>query len=346
MRRRLGWIPWLAMGAGIVLAPTVLPPVMATEILIYAIVAVAANLLIGYAGLFTFGQAAFFAVGGYSAGYLLAHHQVSLPAALLTGIVAGGVSAAIIGAICIRRVGIYFIMLTFAFNQMIYYIAYSWHSVTGGEDGMAGIVRPPVELGALGRISLDRPLAFYALVAVVFLVCFAAMVRVVDSPLGKIVIAARENSRRVASIGYNVQRAQVLMFTISGVFTGVAGALYGMLYWIMPIDAVHWMNSGYIVFMVLIGGTSSLFGPVIGTAIFIALQDIFSTFWARWPLLFGVVVVAVVLFLQGGVIELVERASALLARRRLGREEARAGVTAPAGAVVEAAGDAPPAPRE
>jgi branched-chain amino acid transport system permease protein len=129
-------------------------------------------------------------------------------------------------------------------------------------------------------------------------------------------VAARENSRRVASIGYDYQRAQVLMFTISGVFTGLAGALYGMLYWIMPIDSVHWLNSGYIVFMILIGGTSSPFGPVIGTTIFIALQDIFSTFWARWPLLFGAVVVAVVLFLQGGVVQLVERTSLVLARRR------------------------------
>ncbi len=345
MNGRAGWIAWLAMIAGIVLAPAVLPAAMATEIVIYAIVAVAANLLIGYAGLFTFGQAAFFAMGGYGAGYLLANHQVSLLTALLIGSVAGGVSAAIIGAICIRRVGIYFIMLTFAFNQMIYYIAYSWHSVTGGEDGMTGIVRPAVELGGLARISLDRPLAFYTLVAVVFLVCFAAMRRVVDSPLGKIVLAARENSRRVASIGYNVQRAQVLMFVIAGVFTGLAGALYGMLYWIMPIDAVHWLNSGYIVFMVLIGGTSSLFGPVMGTAIFIALQDIFSTFWARWPLLFGVVVVAVVLFLQGGVIELVERARGLVARRRLGRDQARAEVAGSSGGI-DVTTDAAPAPRE
>jgi branched-chain amino acid transport system permease protein len=322
MRHRRQWIAWSALGAGVLVAPAVLPPAMATEILIFAIVAVAANLLIGYGGLFTFGQAMFFGVGGYTAGYLLAHYQVSLLTALLVGALAGGISAAVIGAICIRRVGLYFIMLTFAFNQMIYYIAYSWQSVTGGEDGMRGIVRPPIDFFGVGRITLSHPLAYYALVAVTFLVCFALMYRVVESPLGKIVIAARENNRRVASVGYNFQRAQILMFTISGVFTGLAGALYGMLYWIMPIEAVHWLNSAYIMFMVLIGGTSSPFGPVVGTMIFIALQDIFSTIWARWLLMFGAVVIGVVLFLQGGVIELLERVSAALQRRKLGQEEA------------------------
>lgn len=343
MKGRSRWIAWGVLLAGIVAAPRVLPPTMATEILIFAIAAVAANLLIGYAGLFTFGQAAFFAVGGYSAGYLLAHYKISLLAALLIGGAAGGASAAIVGAICIRRVGIYFIMLTFAFNQMLYYVAYSWQSVTGGEDGMKGIVRPSVGLGA-ARIDLDRPLAFYALVAVVFVVCFAAMCRVIDSPLGKIVIAARENSRRVASIGYNFERAQVLVFTIAGVFSGIAGVLYGMLYWIMPIDAVHWMNSGYIVFMVLIGGTSSAFGPVAGTAIFIALQDVFSTIWARWPLLFGALVVAVVMFLQGGVVELVERCATFLARRRMSREVPAAAGLGPEAAMPAA--ERPAGPRD
>jgi branched-chain amino acid transport system permease protein len=315
MRAGTPWVPWLLLLAGIVGAPLVLPPAMATEILVFAIVAVAANLLVGYAGLFTFGQAAFFGVGGYAAGYLLANHQAGLLTALVVGAVAGGISAAIVATVCIKRIGIYFIMLTFAFNQMVYYVAYSWQTVTGGEDGMKGITRPPVDLGGI-QWSLDRPRAYYAFVAIVFVLCFVAMWRIVHSPLGTIIVAARENSRRVASIGYDYQRAQVLMFTISGVFTGLAGALYGMLYWIMPIDSVHWLNSGYIVFMILIGGTSSPFGPVIGTTIFIALQDIFSTFWARWPLLFGAVVVAVVLFLQGGVVQLVERTSLVLARRR------------------------------
>ncbi len=313
----------LLLTAGVIVLPMVLPWNMATEILIYAIVAVAANLLLGYSGLLSFGQASFFGFGGYSAGYLLAHYHLPLILPLLVGALAGGFVAAVVGALCIRRTGIYFIMLTFAFNQMFYYLAYQLRTVTGGEDGMTGITRPAIHLPLLPEISLNSDLNFYILIAVIFAVCFAIMFRVVESPFGKIVIAARDNARRAASIGYNVQRAQILMFVISGTITGLAGAIYSMLYWIMPIDSIHWLNSGNIVFMVLIGGTSSPFGPVLGAAIFIWLQDLLSIFWARSLLLFGAVVVAVVLFLQGGVIELFRRAATYLQRRRALVAEAR-----------------------
>jgi branched-chain amino acid transport system permease protein len=318
--------PWGALIVAIALAPIILPPTIATEIVIFATVAVAANLLIGYAGLFSFGQAAFFGVGGYVGGWLLANLELPIMVPLLAGAISGGVAAAIVGSVCIRRAGMYFIMLTFAFNQMIYYIAYSWRDVTGGEDGLAGIVRPPI--GVSGhQIDLDDPIVFYIFVSAIFMVCFALMLRIVNSPFGKIVVATRDNGRRAASIGYDVRRAQTLMFVISGTFTGLAGTLYSMLYWIMPIDAVHWLNSGYIVFMVLIGGTSSLFGPIIGAAIFIALQDFLSTIWARWSLLFGGIVVLMVMFLQGGIIELFERIATGSRRRRMRRDVAVLGAS-------------------
>lgn len=296
-----------ALLAGIVIAPFLLPPIIAAEILVWALVAVAANILIGYGGLFSFGQAALFGLGGYLGGYLLVHGTPSLVTALLASAAAGAIGGALMGWVCVRRVGIYFIMLTFAFNQLVYYVAYSWREVTGGEDGLVGIMRPTVLVPGLPGVDLDEPLAFYITVATVFLLAFLAILRVVGSPLGKLLIAAKENPRRAASIGYDVHRAQTLAFAISGAFTGMAGLFYAMLYWIMPIDGVHWLNSGYIVFMVLIGGTSSMFGPVIGASIFILLQDFLSTIWARWPLLFGAAIIAVVLFLQGGVIELFSR---------------------------------------
>jgi branched-chain amino acid transport system permease protein len=305
-------LAWGVLLVAIVAAPFVLPPTIATEILIFALVAVSANLLIGYGGLFSFGQAAFFGIGGYVCGYLLANYDLGLLVPLLAGAVSGGASAALVAFVLVRRVGIYFIMLTFAFNQMVYYTAYSWRSVTGGEDGLAGITRPKTLLPNFIPVNLDDATNFYVLVAVVLILGMAALLRITASPLGKVLLAAKENPRRVSSIGYNVYSAQTVAFAISGTFTGLAGALYPMLYWIMPIDAVHWLNSGYIVFMVLIGGTSSMFGPVIGAAIFILLQDFFSTIWARWPLLFGGVIIAVVLFLQGGVIELFTRLGRLV----------------------------------
>jgi branched-chain amino acid transport system permease protein len=324
-------IAYLVLVAGIALAPFLLPPTIATEILIFAIVAVAANLLIGLSGLFSFGQAAFFGLGGYTGGWLLANFDLPLVVPLLAGALVGGGAAAAIGAICIRRAGMYFIMLTFAFNQMIYYVAYSWRDVTGGEDGLAGIVRPDIGLFGASSIDLNGPLAFYVLVSALFLISFAMMSRIAGSPLGRIMVATRDNTRRAASIGYNVSNAQTLVFALSGAFTGLAGVLYSMLYWIMPIDAVHWLNSGYIVFMVLIGGTSSLFGPVMGAAIFIWLQDFFSTIWARWPLLFGLVVVAVVMFLQGGITELFERVARSVRTRRLATPAGQPDAAAQAG---------------
>lgn len=315
-------LAWAIMLAGMAAAPFLLPTANATELLIFGLVAVAAYLLIGVGGLFSFGQAALFGIGGYVGGWLLANTEQPLVVPLLAGGAAAAAFGAVMGWLCVRRGGIYFIMLTFAFNQMVYYLAYTWRDVTGGEDGLAGILRPTSLVPGV-RLNLDDPLTFYAVTAVIVLLSFLALWRVAASPLGRILVAARENPRRTASIGYDYYNAQTLAFAISGFFSGMAGVLYAMVYWIMPIDSVHWLNSGYIVFMVLIGGTSSMFGPMIGATIFILLQDFFSMLWARWPLLFGAVVIAVVLFVQGGVVELIGRVRDWLRRRAAARAEGR-----------------------
>lgn len=314
----------LAQGASVVAiavaAPLALPVNIATEILIFSIFALATNLLVGRAGLYSFGQAAFFGAGGYAAGFLFVHTDAPLLAGLALAVATGAALAAAIGAMSIRRTGIYFMMLTFAFNQMIYYLAYSWRSVTGGEDGLGGIGRPALWLPGLGSLDLGDHRAFYVLTAVCFLLVFLLLYRLTHSPLGLVLEAARQNARRTASLGYSVYRAQLLAFVVAGGLSGLAGALFAMLYRIMPIDAVSWANSGNAVFMVVIGGISSMLGPIFGAAIFIWLQGFFSLIWARWPLLFGVFVILVVLFLKGGVVELFERLCA-----RLGGKAARAG---------------------
>lgn len=298
----------LVLVAAVALLPFAIPVNIATEIVIFGLFAMSTNLLIGTAGLYSFGQAAFFGVGGYVAGYLAVHGLAPLPVVLLAAALAAGLMALVIGGFSIRRTGIYFMMLTFAFNQLVYYIAYSWHSVTGGEDGLAGIRRLPLDLPFVGRLGFDNHLAFYALAAVIFLAGMAALRRIVESPFGVVLAAARQNPRRTASLGYPVHQAQLLAFVLAGAIAGIAGALFGMLYRIMPIDSVHWVSSAYVVFMVLIGGTRSMLGPVIGAAIFIWLQGLFSLVWARWPLLLGLFVIVVMLFLPGGVLDLAERA--------------------------------------
>jgi len=298
-----------------VIAPLVMPINIATEILIFGIFAMSTNLLIGVSGLYSFGQAAFFGVGGYVAGYCFVHTSLPLSVGLLLAMLGAALVAGLVGAFSIRRTGIYFMMLTFAFNQMIYYLAYSWRAVTGGEDGLGGIRRPALDIPFVGSVDLGNHVNFYVVAAALFIASAILLFRLARSPLGLVLDASKQNPRRTASLGFSVYRAQWIAFVVAGAIAGLAGALFALLYRIMPIDAISWTSSGNVVFMVVIGGMSSVLGPVLGAAIFIWLQGFFSLVWARWPLLFGVFIILVVLFLRGGVAELFDRARQLFARK-------------------------------
>lgn len=288
--------------AAVVVLPLVVRPVVAAEIWIFAIAAMALNLIFGYTGMLSFGQATFFGLAAYTAGLMMIHWQASLPAVLVAGTLVGALAAAVLGYVCIQRVGTYFIMLTFGFNQMFYFIAYKWTSLTGGDDGLPGIPRPPLGIGLLS-IRLDTSVRYYVFVAAAFLLAFYAMKRVADSPLGVIFQAIRENPGRAAAVGYDVKRYKWLAFTIAGAFTGFAGVLYSMMFGIVPLEAISWIISGDIVFMVLIGGIGNLYGPLVGAAVFKWLSETVSVVWERWPLMLGVALVLVVLFLRGGLVE-------------------------------------------
>ena len=282
----------------VLVLPIVVRPAIATEIWIFAIFGLGANLLIGYTGLLSFGQATFFGSAAYVAGYLLKHLGINVFLALAAGVGVGALSALAVGYLCVQRSGIYFIMLTFALNQLFYFIAYQWTSVTGGEDGMPGIPRP-----AIAGLDFKNPLVYYAFVSALFLASLWAMKRIVASPLGRILQAIRENEVRAAAIGYNVPRFKLGAFVIAGAFSGLAGVLYAMLFGIVPLEAISFVFSGNVVFATLIGGSGSLYGPIIGSVVFIWLSESVSLVWERWPLLLGVAFVIVVLFFRGGVVE-------------------------------------------
>jgi branched-chain amino acid transport system permease protein len=290
--------PWLAVFAAVVLLPVLVRHAIATEIWLFAIFGLGLNLLLGYTGLLSFGQATFFGSAGYVAGYFLKHHGIDVFLALAIGVAVGAVTAAAVGYLCVQRSGLYFIMLTFALNQMFYFTAYQWTSVTGGEDGMPGVPRPNV----LG-LDIHAPLAYYVVVAALFLVSLWMMERIVSSPLGKILQAIRDNELRAEALGYDAARMKLAAFVIGGAYSGLAGVLYAMLFGIVPLEAVGFVFSGNVVFATLIGGTGSLYGPVIGSFVFIWLSESVSVVWARWPLLLGVAFVVVVLFFRGGVVE-------------------------------------------
>ena len=284
--------------AAVVLLPFIVRPAIASEIWIFAIFGLGLNLLLGYTGLLSFGQSTFFGSAAYVAGYLLKHYAIGVFAALGIGVAVGAVSALLVGYLCVQRSGLYFIMLTFALNQLFYFIAYQWTSVTGGDDGMPGVPRP-----AMLGIDFRDPVAYYIFVSVLFLLSLWLMKRIVDSPLGKILQGIRENEVRAEAVGYHVPRFKLLAFVIGGAFSGLAGVLYAMLFGIVPLEAIGFVTSGNVVFATLIGGSGSLYGPIIGSFVFIWLSESMSVVWARWPLLLGVAFVIVVLFFRGGVVE-------------------------------------------
>jgi branched-chain amino acid transport system permease protein len=299
----------------VVVLPLVVRPVVAAEICIFAIAAMALNLIFGYTGMLSFGQATFFGLAAYTAGLMMIHWKAPLLVVLAAGTLVAALAAAVVGYVCIQRVGTYFIMLTFGFNQMFYFIAYKWTSVTGGDDGLPGIPRPPLALGPLS-IGLDTSARYYAFVGAAFLLAFYAMKRVVDSPLGVVFRSIRENPGRAAAVGYDVKRYKWLAFTIAGAFTGFSGVLYAMMFGIVPLESISWIISGDIVFMVLIGGIGNLYGPLLGAAAFKWLSETVSLVWERWPLILGVALVVVVLFLRGGLVEALTRIQEAIGGRR------------------------------
>src|SRR5499427_8430315 len=301
----------VAVLAAVLLLPLVVRHAIGSEIWIFAIFGLGLNLLLGYTGMLSFGQATFFGSAAYVAGWLLKHHGINAFAALGIGVAVGAASAAFVGYLCVKRSGLYFIMLTFALNQLFYFVAYQWTSVTGGEDGMPGVPRP-----ALLGIDFKDPLNYYVFVSALFLGSLWIMRRIVGSPLGKILQAIRENEMRAEAVGYNVARFKLLAFVIAGAFSGLAGVLYAMLFGIVPLEAIGFVASGNVVFATLIGGSGSLYGPIIGSFVFIWLSESMSTVWARWPLLLGVAFVIVVLFFRGGVVEAWARFWAWRAARR------------------------------
>lgn len=296
--------------------PFVQRPVVAAEVLTLGIAAVAANLLLGYTGMLSFGQALFFGLGAYCAGVLTTKFGVSAYLAIPAAVALSAVAAWLIGLVCVRRSGLYFIMITFAFNQMLFFVAYSWTSITGGEDGLPGVRRPAL---------IDDQWSFYIFTAVLFLASLCIMKLFVDSPTGRILQAIRDNPARAAATGHDVGRYKLIAFVMAGLFTGLAGAIFAFVFGIVPIDKIDWRFSGDIVFMTLIGGSGSFIGPVIGAAFYTWLQETVSHYWDRWPMILGIVFALVVLFFRTGIAGMAEALAARLSPKRGTAKEMEAG---------------------
>ncbi|MGH6947643.1 MAG: branched-chain amino acid ABC transporter permease, partial [Kiloniellales bacterium] len=275
--------------------PVLLPMPLAIDIVILAVAAVAFNLMLGYAGMLSFGQAAFLALGGYTAGYLLKHVGLSALPVLAAGTLAGTLGALATGVLTARLRDVYFILMTLAVAQLVYFIALSWRDVTGGPSGLSGFDRPALDLLVM-EISLASPVIFYVFACSVFLIVFGVFYAIVRSPVGLTLRAIKENQDRLEAVGYPVGHYKLFCFTVSGAMTGAAGALYALQWQLVPASIASMNQSATIVFMSILGGAGHPLGPVVGAAVYTWLSDVISTYWARWPLIFGIFIILVVYF--------------------------------------------------
>ncbi len=306
LRNRLGLILGLGAALVILLVPPLLgryPTYLATTILMLAIFSLGFNLLFGYTGLLSFGHAAFYALGAYvCAKVLLAYPSIIL--GLLAGVVAAGVGALIIGFLSVRHTRIYFSMLTLAFGMMVHSIIWKWREVTGGDDGLVGIIRPNLDLGFL-EINLNRPENFYYFTAVILLASIFLMQRIVNSPFGLVLQAIRDSETRAAFCGIPVRRYRLAAFVISGLYAGLAGSFVAPLERAVTPVYAHWTFSAEPVLATLLGGINSFLGPVVGAFLFRLLKEVVVRYTEYWQLALGIIVVILVLGFRGGVVSVV-----------------------------------------
>lgn len=308
----------LLLGGILVVFPFVLPyPGLATEILIYALAAVAFDLCLGYTGVILLCQASFFGTGVYATGLTLIHLSPNIFVAILFGMLVSTGLAAMIGFLSTRRAHAYMVLLTLAFNEMVYFIAYEWKSVTGGDDGLRGIARPNLDIPGILSINLQPSIRYYYFVFFVFLLCFIVIRRITISPFGRILQGIRENEARAQSIGYDTRLFKIIVIAIGGMFMGLAGGLYSMFIAFAHIHNVDFNTSIMILLMTVIGGMGTLIGPVIGAFIMVVASDTASAYWERWPVILGVICILIVLFARGGIWSMLQ---ALLIRAQKNRE--------------------------
>jgi branched-chain amino acid transport system permease protein len=265
MSRKLGYT---AVLLGLLIAPFVLYPVLLMKILCFALFACAFNLLIGFTGLLSFGHAAFFGGAAYVTGHALKVWGVPFELGLLIGTAFAAATGWLIGGLAIRRQGIYFTMITLALAQMLFFV-FLQAPFTGGEDGLQSIPRGYL----LGVIDLRNDLTMYYVVLAIMVATFALIVRIIHSPFGQVLKAVRENEPRATSLGYEVARYKLLAFVLSAALAGLAGSVKAVVLGFGTLSDVHWSMSGLVVLMTLVGGMGTLFGPVLGAIIIIALEN-------------------------------------------------------------------------
>jgi branched-chain amino acid transport system ATP-binding protein len=283
-----------------------------TEVLVFGLFALAFDVMLGHAGVMSLGHSAFLGVAAYTTGLLLARFRAPVEVSLVAGAVGGLLTALVVGALVLRKRGVYLAMLTLAMSQVFYYAALMWTPVTGGTDGLGNL--PVLHLSApLGWRLSKRPMTRYYVVAGIIVAAVLVIRHILASPLGRAMRAVKANETRAAACGYDTRRVKLAAFAISGFFSGLAGALLTVVLEFVPIENIHWPMSGTVLIMALFGGTGTLLGPFVGAGVFIWMRDFLSKHLEYWEVFVGGAFVLIVLFLPDGIVGSLNR---LLARRR------------------------------
>jgi len=274
---------------------------MSIHILILSVFALGFNLLLGYTGLLSFGQAGFFAMGAYASAKIL----LVMPSLLLgavAGAIAGGISALILGYLCVRHSRIYFSMLTLSFGMMIYSLAWKWRDVTGGDDGLVGIPRAPFQIPGILSINMTPMGNYYYFVLIISLIAIFVFYRIVNSPFGLTLKGIRDSENRVSYAGISIRNYRLLSFTIAGLYAGLAGSFLPPLESTVTPPLAHWTHSAEPVMVTLLGGIHTFSGPIVGSILFYLIKDIIVRYTQYWLIWFGSIVVFLVLVFRGGIV--------------------------------------------
>ncbi len=288
---------FIAMVGFLVVAPSFIYPVFMMKVMCFALFACAFNLLIGFGGLLSFGHAMFLGAAGYASAHAAKVWGLTPELAIAFGTGCAAVLGWLAGLLAIRRQGIYFAMITLALAQMVFFFCLQ-AKFTGGEDGIQAVPRGKL----FGIVDLTQPLAMYAVVLVVFVAGFGLVYRVIHSPFGQVLKAIRENETRAISLGYDTDRFKLIAFVLSATLAGMAGATKALVFQLASLTDVHWSMSGEVVLMTLLGGLGTVFGPVVGAAVIVTMQNQLSQLGAWVTVVQGVIFVICVLAFRRGIV--------------------------------------------
>jgi branched-chain amino acid transport system permease protein len=275
---------------------------LAMRVMLLGIFALGYNLLLGRTGLLSFGHGAFYAAGAYGLGFFWLHLSPHPLLGIAVGILAAAFLALLIGYFCVRHTEIYFAMLTLAFGMMVFSLIWNAREITGGDDGLVGIMRDPITFFGLGKIPIGKDAQFYYLVLFFFVLSVWVVHRIRISPFGLVLAGIRENARRTEFAGVSVRNYRLAVFVLSGAFAGLAGSLEAMLESNARPFMAHWTHSADPILVSLLGGLHTLTGPLAGSLIFVAMREIVQRFTENWMLWFGIVLLIIILGFRGGVV--------------------------------------------